>query len=75
MFKKCALCEKGELTGKTISRKGQYKAKGGTGSKIARWTMRKFLPNLQKIRIVINGTRKQVYVCTKCIKKGDLVKA
>lgn len=75
MFKKCALCEKGELTGKTISRKGQYKAKGGTGSKIARWTMRKFLPNLQKMRILINGTPKQVYVCTRCIKKGNLEKA
>ncbi len=75
MFKKCALCGKGELTGKVIARKGQYKAKGGTGSKIARWTMRKFLPNLQKVRIVINGTRKQAYVCTKCIKKGDFVKA
>lgn len=75
MFKKCALCFKGAITGKTISRKGQYKAKGGTGSKIARWTMRKFLPNLQKMRIVIDGTRKQVYVCTRCIKKGNFVKA
>ncbi|MGA2774576.1 MAG: 50S ribosomal protein L28 [Candidatus Omnitrophota bacterium] len=75
MFKKCILCGKGELTGKSVSRKGQYKAKGGTGSKITRWTMRKFLPNLQKMRIMVNGHPKQVYVCTKCIKKGDFLKA
>ena len=75
MLKKCAICGKGELAGKVISRKGQYKAKGGTGSKIARWTMRKFLPNLQRMRILIEGHAKRVYVCAKCIKKGALQKA
>jgi len=75
MFKKCALCGKGELTGKLVTRKGQYKSKGGTGSKIARWSKRKFLPNLQKMRILIKGHPKKVYVCTKCIKKGAFLKA
>ena len=75
MLKICVLCKKGELKGKKISRKGQYKAKGGTGSKIARWTMRKFLPNLQSVHIVVNGMPKKVYICAKCIKKGDFKKA
>jgi large subunit ribosomal protein L28 len=75
MFKKCALCGKGELTGKLVTRKGQYKSKGGTGSKIARWSKRKFLPNLQKMRILIKEHPKKVYVCTKCIKKGAFLKA
>lgn len=75
MYKKCAICAKGALTGKLVSRKGQYKAKGGTGSKISRWSKRKFLPNLQKMRLLINGHPKRVYVCTKCIKKGNLQKA
>ncbi|MDO8662017.1 MAG: 50S ribosomal protein L28 [Candidatus Omnitrophota bacterium] len=75
MLKKCALCGKGALKGKTVTRKGQYKAKGGTGSKISRWTMRKFLPNLQKMRILIKGHAKRVYVCAKCIKKGELKRA
>jgi len=74
MFKKCALCGKGEMSGKVVTRKGQYKAKGGTGSKIARWSMRKFLPNLQKMRLLIKGHPKRVYVCTKCIKKKNLHK-
>ncbi len=75
MFKKCALCGKGELSGKVVTRKGLAKSKGGTGSKISRWTMRRFLPNLQKMRILIAGHPKRVYVCTKCIKKGKLRKA
>ena len=74
MFKKCAICLKGELKGKTVTRKGQYKAKGGTGSKISRWTMRRFLPNLQKMTILVKGHPKKVYVCAKCIKKGNLKK-
>ena len=75
MLKKCSICKKGELTGKAVARKGQYKAKGGTGSKIARWTMRRFLPNLQKMRIIVDVHPQRVYVCAKCIKKGAFKKA
>jgi large subunit ribosomal protein L28 len=75
MFKKCVLCGKGELRGKTVTRKGQLKSKGGTGSKISRSSLRKFLPNLQKMRILIKGHPRRVYVCAKCIKKGDFQKA
>lgn len=75
MLRKCILCGKDALTGKLVSRKGQYKSKGGTGSKISRWSKRKFFPNLQKMRIIIKGHPKRVYVCTKCIKKGELKKA
>ncbi len=75
MLKKCKICKKGALTGKTVARKGQYKAKGGTGSKISRWSKRKFLPNLQKVRILVNGTPEKVFICAKCIKKGSYQKA
>lgn len=75
MLKLCAICGKGAQTGKKVVRKGQFKAKGGTGSKIARWSKRKFLANLQKMRILIGGHPKQVYVCTRCIKKGNIKKA
>ncbi len=75
MLKKCALCGKDAQTGKVVTRKGLAKSKGGTGSKITRWSKRKFLPNLQKMRLLINGHPKRVYVCTKCIKKGNFQKA
>ncbi len=75
MLKECVICKKVALTGKVLSRKGQYKSKGGTGSKIARWSKRKFRVNLQTVHIVVNGTPKKVYICAKCIKKGDFQKA
>jgi len=75
MLKKCTLCGKGTITGKVVSRKGQLKKKGGTGSKISRWSKRSFLPNLQKMRIVIDSHPRKVYVCSKCIKKGKVVRA
>ncbi len=75
MLRKCKICGKGPLTGKKVVRKGLLKKKGGTGSKIVRSCKRKFLPNLQKMRLLINGHPRQAYVCTKCIKKGEIRKA
>ena len=75
MLRKCVICKKGALQGKVLARKGQYKSKGGTGSKIARWSKRKFFPNLQKVKILVDGTSHRVFICTKCIKKGDFKKA
>ena len=75
MEKTCALCNKGPQIGKLVVRKGLIKKKGGTGSKISRSCKRKFLPNLQKMRILIDNHPKSVYVCTKCIKKGRITRA
>lgn len=75
MKRQCAICQKGPLSGKTLVRKGLAKKKGGTGSKISRAIKRKFLPNLQKIRILLDNRPKSVYVCTRCIKKGNLLRA
>ena len=36
---------------------------------------RTFKPNLQKIRIILGGSTKSAYVCTRCIKSGKVVKA
>jgi len=75
MLKICAICGKKSLTGRNIVRKGLAKKKGGTGKKIVRTSKRKFLPNLQKMRILINNHPQRVYVCTRCIKKGRFKKA
>lgn len=58
-----------------MTRKGQYKAKGGTGSKISRRNNRLILPNLQRLRASVNGRAMRVYACTKCIKAGKVTKA
>lgn len=75
MLRICALCGKGPQTGKIVVRKGLAKKKGGTGSKIVRSTKRQFLPNLQKMRILVKGHPERVYLCAKCIKKGAFSKA
>lgn len=75
MLKICAICGKGPLTGKKVVRKGLAKSKGGTGSKIVRSSKRKFLPNLQKMRLLVGSRAKNVYVCAKCIKKGQIRRA
>lgn len=63
------------MNGRKVVRKGALKKTGGTGSKIVRSSKRLFRPNLQRMRIRLNGKVAHVYVCAKCIKKGDLVRA
>jgi large subunit ribosomal protein L28 len=38
-------------------------------------TKRRFNPNLQKVRIMVDGAPKRVYVCTRCLKAGKVTKA
>lgn len=36
---------------------------------------RRFLPNLQKVRAVVDGSVRRILVCTNCIKSGKIRKA
>ena len=36
---------------------------------------RRFLPNLQSVRAVIDGTTRRVRVCSSCIRAGKVIKA
>ena len=38
-------------------------------------TRRRFNPNLQRVRIMVDGTPKRQYVCTRCLKSGKVLKA
>jgi large subunit ribosomal protein L28 len=38
-------------------------------------TKRRFNPNLQHIRILLNGSPTRAYVCTRCLKSGRVQKA
>lgn len=75
MLKLCLICGKGANKGKTVVRKGLAKKKGGTGSKIVRSNKRDFFANLQKMRIMLDNRPTTAYVCTKCLKKGKIIKA
>jgi len=51
------------------------KKKGGAGSKVVGKTFRRVMPNLQRIKVIINKTVQRALVCTSCIQAGKIVKA
>lgn len=61
MAKRCAICGKGPMVGYNVSHAHNL-------------TKRRWLPNLKKIRVKVNGQIKKIRVCTKCIKSGRVVK-
>jgi large subunit ribosomal protein L28 len=62
MSKVCVTCGKGPSFGNNRSH-----------SMVA--TKRRFDPNLQKVRIFLNGSARRAYVCTRCLKGGKVQKA
>lgn len=75
MSRICEICGKKPMSGKTITRRGLAKKKGGVGLKITGITKRRFLPNLQIVKVILKGVTKRIKVCTKCIKAGKIQKA
>ena len=71
----CEICGKGVRFGNTIVRHGLEKKKGGIGLHTTGVTRRRYLPNLQRIRVVENGGTTRRKVCTACIKAGKVTKA
>ena len=75
MAKVCDVCGKGPSAGNSIVRHGLRKSKGGIGLHITGVTRRRFLPNLQRIRVSENGGVKRKSVCAACIRSGKVTKA
>jgi len=73
--KVCDICGKGPVAGRSITQRGMAKKKGGVGRKTTGIAKRMFRPNLQKIKIRINGGNKTAMVCTTCIRCGKVTKA
>jgi large subunit ribosomal protein L28 len=61
MSRICTICGKGTLSGHNVSHSN-------------RRTKRVFKANLQKINIILDGTKTKTYVCTSCIKGGKVQK-
>lgn len=49
---------------------GRRTTSGNNRSHAMNKTKRTYKPNLQKVRILVNGTPKKVYVSTKALKSG-----
>ncbi len=62
MAKVCAICGKGPSFGHSRSH-----------SMVA--TKRRWEPNLQRVRVLIDGVARRTNVCTRCLKAGKVQKA
>lgn len=75
MSKICELTGTGSIKGSHIWRSGKAKKKGGIGTHVTAITKRRFMPNLQRVKAVINGEVRYIRVTAAAIKKGLVVKA
>ncbi|MDP9328404.1 MAG: 50S ribosomal protein L28 [Actinomycetota bacterium] len=57
----CEICGKKPFFGKSVSHSH-------------RRTNRRWDPNVQRVRAMVNGTHTRVYACTSCIKAGKVAR-
>ena len=62
MSRVCHVCGRGPHVGNNVSHANNR-------------TKRRWLPNLQAVRILEDGHTRRVRVCSRCIKAGKVVKA
>ena len=75
MSRVCYFTGKRPKMGKTIARRGIAKKSGGIGLKTTGITTRRFLPNLQTVKIIENGTVKRVRVAASFLQSGKVTRA
>ncbi|MCP3957554.1 MAG: 50S ribosomal protein L28 [bacterium] len=61
MAKRCAICDKGTVAGHSISHAHNV-------------SNRTWKPNLQRLRAVVDGTTRRIWVCTRCLRDGKVQK-
>ncbi len=62
MAKMCEVCGKTPVFGNKVSHAHNVSS-------------RRWMPNLQRVRAVVEGTVKRINVCTRCIRSGKVTKA
>ncbi len=72
---RCELTGKGPIKGSHIWRSGKAKKKGGIGTHVTAITKRRFLPNLQRVKALVDGEVRYVTVSAKALKQGLVTKA
>lgn len=66
----CEVCGKSPSFGKSVSRLG----KNAIHRRVKARTNRRFNPNIQRVRAVVNGAPKRLNVCTSCLRAGKVTK-
>ncbi|MGP1585188.1 MAG: 50S ribosomal protein L28 [Schwartzia sp. (in: firmicutes)] len=58
----CEVCNKGVMSGMNVSHSHVK-------------TKRRWNPNIQRVRAVVNGEVKRINVCTRCLRSGKVQRA
>lgn len=74
MAKKCAFTDREMSYGNQKCYRGKAKYLGGVGKKITGSSRRKFKVNLQRVKCVVDGVVKRVWVSAGAIRSGLVVK-
>ena len=61
MANRCEVCGKGPMSGNLVSHSN-------------RKTRKVSKPNVQRIRVYVDGVPKRMRVCTRCLRSGKIVK-
>jgi len=61
MAMRCAICGKGPVAGKSISHSHKT-------------SNRRFLPNVQRVKVLLKGTPQRAKVCTRCLRSNTVLK-
>lgn len=62
MSRKCEICNKGVVFGIQISHSD-------------RKSNRSWAPNLKRVKAIVDGSPKRIYVCTRCLRSGKVQRA
>jgi large subunit ribosomal protein L28 len=62
MARMCDICGKAPSVGRNVSHANNK-------------TPRRWNPNLQRVRVVVDGATRRIRVCTQCLKSNRVVKA
>lgn len=58
----CYICGKNRQTGHEVSHSNRH-------------TKRKWKPNIRRVKAVVDGSPKRIYVCTRCLRSGKVVRS
>jgi len=74
MSRVCYFTGRKTVFGRSIARRGKAKYLGGVGRKITGISKRKFKPNVQKVRVIVDGKACRIRASAKAIRAGLVVK-
>ncbi len=74
MSRVCYFTGRRTRSGRQMTRRGKAKYLGGVGRKVTGRTKRKFKPNIQRVRAVLDGKVTRLHVSARAIRMGLIAK-